>query len=281
MQRFRAPKFFAMLVAAASWPFLAQPHTESSAGEPPSAESRELGLELGASGQLERAYALLGPWAKAHPEDLEAVIAAAFCALDLERFGEAEALLHDLPIAVPRVRLLRGRLLLASARFEEVVTVLSPALATVHEAMEIDVRKLMASALLELGRSSEAVGLLERYGSGVPTALLLSRALFENGSPERARSVLEPLARQLAAASPQAAPADRGLVTAVSAQYGRVLHALGDSEAAIPFLELAATADPENRIAWHTLGHALAAAGRRPEALDALARAQRLLETRP
>ena len=178
---------------------------------------------------------------------------------------------------LPSGRLLHGRLLLERGRLEEVVEILTPALATAPEAMAIDVRKVMARALLELGRPAEAVGLLERYGIGAATALLLSRALFENGSPERAQSMLAPLARQMAAASSQSTPADSGLVAAVGAQYGLVLHTLGDSQAALPFLQLAVRVDPENRIAWHTLGHALAAVGRRQEALDALAEAQRLL----
>jgi predicted Zn-dependent protease len=209
------------------------------------------------------------------------VTAAAFCALRLERFDEAEALLTGVPIALPSSRLLHGRLLLERGRLEEVVEILTPALASAPEAMEIDVRKVMARALLELGRPAEAVELLERYGTGASTALLLSRALFENGDPKRALSVLGPLARQVAAESSRSGSADGGVAAAVGAQYGHVLHAMGASEAAVPFLQLAVRADPESRIAWHALGQALAAVGRRQEALDALAEARRLLEADP
>ena len=98
MRSSRARWLLAALAFWASLPATALASTDGSGGEPPSTASRELGLRLGASGQLERAYSLLRPWAQAHPEDLEAVAAAAFCALRLELFDEAEMLLRGVPI---------------------------------------------------------------------------------------------------------------------------------------------------------------------------------------
>jgi tetratricopeptide (TPR) repeat protein len=72
--------------------------------------ARELGLLRGAQRDFFEAYRLLGPWLETHPNDEEARLAAAACALQLSRTAEAEPLVAGLSSDEPRAVFLRGQL---------------------------------------------------------------------------------------------------------------------------------------------------------------------------
>ncbi|HVS15192.1 MAG TPA: tetratricopeptide repeat protein [Thermoanaerobaculia bacterium] len=246
---------------------------------PVSPASRELGLIRGLQGRYAEAYALLFPWIRDNPDDVDARLAAAAGALQLERASDAELLLSDLAQDDPRVRLLWGRLLLLREDPWGAIGYLKPLVDEAPTGMEREVRRILSRAYMLVGESAEAVTLLQGTVGNDPTlALQLARAQFQSGEIEAALATLQPFAEEVMRNEEGRAQLDGWLVADLTFEHGRLLVGAGRSEDAIPFLRLATEADPSSKVTWQTLGQALAASGDRAEAEKALARFQELAE---
>ena len=221
---------------------------ELEAGTP---AARELGLLRGRQGDLVSALELLSGWVAARPDDAEARLAAAYSAIRLRRAPLAESLLAGLPEEDPKARLLRGELLLLRGQPQEAAAALRPLVAGADAAAG-DARRLLAEAELSMGRSGEAVELLLGRVAGKPeSALLLARALQQQGELEAARAALEPFT------TTPPGPQVPGLLR----EYGRLLLSLQRFPEAVAVLQRATEIDPRDDQAWYALGQAAGASG--------------------
>jgi tetratricopeptide (TPR) repeat protein len=248
----------------------------ASAADPISPAARELGLIRGRQGRLQEAYILLAPWARAHPDDIEARLAAAHSALQLNRIPDAEELLSDLPQEIPQVRLLWGKILfhrgdpygaLATLKALGDGSDLSPVL-------DRDRRQTMANAHIAVGQGAQAVELLQqRAGEDAGLVLVLTRAYSQSGDVAAALETIRPLGQ---AAIEESSAFGTQLAADLLHEYGRQLNANGAQTEAVTPLELAAGLDPDNEKIFQALGQALAVAGRPEEATAALERFNQL-----
>jgi len=237
---------------------------------PQSPATRELGLLAGQMGRLEEAYALLRPWAVRHADDVVAVRAAAAAALQLDLVRDAELLLRALPPDEPAHRLLHGQLELLTGRPQEAAARLAPLLEMELGELDVDLRRLVADAYVQLGRSAEAVPLVAPCAAAEPRcALLLAEAAYRGGDVARAVAALEPHARTALADADAYPAALRGRLVQT---YGRMLVAAARYGDALPALELASELLPDEPLSWKSLGDALAASGERERAVAALER---------
>lgn len=248
---------------------------------PQSLAARALGLRYGRQGKVLDAYKLLRPWAQAHPDDQEARLAAAFCAVELGRGSEADPLLEGLPDDRPPVRLLRARLLLARGDPRGAISTLAPLAANPPKEIDRDLRWVLGESRMQIGEASAAVALLEGHTGNDPVlALLLAQAHQQTGSPEKVLATLKPFVDQIPDPA-RVEPARRSINAAMALEYGRALVAGARWAEAAAALEKATALDPSNTPAWQVLGQALAGAGRRDEARQALAKFQELSTATP
>lgn len=237
--------------------------------------ARELGLLYGAAGRYAEALTLLKPWAETDPEDREARMAAALCAIQLERAPDAEQLLSDLPQEEPRVRLLWGRLLLLKGDPWGAIGTLKPGLDDAPPEMEVDLRRALAQAYASVGQASSAVEVLSQIEVTDPSlALQLAQSQYQAGDLAGATSTLAPFAAALQEADRTSIPPAIGGKLALD--YGRFLAMDGRYDEALTFLELASQLNPEEKQTWQLLGQTLAGLGRREEAQTALKKFQEL-----
>jgi len=242
---------------------------------PSSPASRELGLLLGGQGRYAEALVLLTRWTQNYPDDSEARLAAAVCAIELERPRDAEAMLSDLPQTEPQVRLLWGRLLILQADPWGALATLRPALDEAPPELESDLRRLTAEVYILVGEADSAVELLQGQAEdSADLALQLSKAQYQSGDAPGALETIGPWAESLLPAPPP--DLDPGLVGGLALQFGRLLVREGRSAEALPYLELATNAQPLDKEAWKSLGQALASLDRQTEATEALQRFQEL-----
>jgi predicted Zn-dependent protease len=243
---------------------------------PQSLAARALGLRYGRQGKVLDAYELLRPWAQAHPDDQEARLAAAFCAIELGRGSEADPLLEGLPDDRPQVRLLRARLLLGRGDPRGAISILAPLEASPPKEIERDLRWVLGESRMRTGEASAVVALLEGHTGNDPAlALLLAQAHQQTGSPEKVLATLKPFVDQLPDPA-QVEPSQRSINAAMALEYGRALVAGARWAEAAAVLEKATVLDPSNAPAWQVFGQALAGAGRRDEARQALEKFQEL-----
>ncbi len=238
---------------------------------PVSPAARLLGLRLGARGQLAAAYQLLRPWALANPGDLEARLGAAVSALRLERLPAAEELLSGLSDDNPRTRLLKADLALQRRRPAAALELIEPIAEAHPPEMSIHISVLLATAYLELGRSADAIALLEkRAGKNAKIALTLAQAQHQGGDAAAAVATIEPYAQPLINA-PEALlpPIKQGLAGSVALEYGRFLLALDRAAQAVAALERAAALKPWSRQVWQELSRAYALGGNSDKARQA------------
>jgi tetratricopeptide (TPR) repeat protein len=242
---------------------------------PDSTAARELGLLRGRLGKTEAAYALLLPWSRAHGDDVEVRLAAAYCAVELERPAEAQALLAGIAAGDPRAQLLRGRAKLAARDLQGALQMLDPLVASAPDPVQGQARRYAATAHLALGESAKTVALLEgKVGDDPSLAFLLARAQLQSADPAKAVATLEPFARALPPV--ESPPAERALAAAVALEYGRALVGANRFADALPALDKAARWAPEKAEAWQALGQAQMAAGKREEAAASLKKLQDL-----
>ncbi len=236
---------------------------------PVSPAARELGLLWGAKGRTFDAYRLMRPWALRHPDDQEVRIAAAACALRLDRESEAAELVAGLPTDNPKVAMLRGQVLLLEGKPDEALTFLTPLLATAPLEMRPDLLRVIADTYVMTGRSEKAVALLpDGAGNDVRLALTLSTAYYRQGDMDKALATLEPYAVNLPGRVEGGTPTGP-FAPQVAFEYGRLLVSAGRGADAVPFLETSTALSPGHAPAWKSLGDALLGAGRRDEALEA------------
>ena len=241
--------------------------------EPVSPAARRLGLLLGSQGRFADAYPHLSSWVRSNPDDAEARLAAAFGAVRLERVPEAEELLSELDQQDPGVKLLWGQLLEIKGDLWGAVSHLKPLVEDAPPGLQNNVRRLLARVYLAVGESASAMGLLEGHvGDDPHMALELSRAQYQSGQLEMALETLEPFAAPLLGDETRRQHLAADLLASLSLEYGRLLVTAGRHREAIPHLELNTGIDPASKLGWQSLGQALAADGRREEALRALER---------
>jgi tetratricopeptide (TPR) repeat protein len=241
---------------------------------PVSPAGRELGIVLAREGNTAAAYALLRPWALAHSEDLDNRLAAALLALQLGRPGEVQELLAGTPDDHPKVRLLRGQLLLASGDPRGALATLEPMKDDHPPEVDSDLRRLLAGAYLATGDSAAAIALLEKGNlNDRGVVLVFAEALYQRGEVEQALARLRPFAEAVLALRGMPERQDaRSLAGAIARAYGRMLVAVARHAEAVPLLERAILLLPDDLQAWQSFGQALMGAGRREDAQKALAR---------
>ena len=242
---------------------------------PRSPAAKQLGLLLGAENEFADAYTLLKPWAELNPGDFEAGLAAAYCAVQLERTPEAEALLATLPQDHPRVRYLWGRVLLQQGNPWGAIATLQPALESGDQGVEV--RLVMAQAYRMAGEAADGVALLRDLPAQPRIALELGRGLYQSGDVRGAIEVLAPFAADIAA-NPEVGGELRG---AIALEYGRLLLNDGRHAESVPHLQIAVEVDPDSKQAWQALGQSLAATGQTEAARQALARFQEIVAAEP
>ena len=186
---------------------------------PVSPAARLLGEVALRAGRHAEAYDLLRPWADAHRDDQGALLGAIFSAIgtgDAARLAAARELAARLPAGDPRTVLLTGRILRLQ-RSPEAAPALAPlvagpgaeALAARDPGLAADVALEHARALLDAGKTAEAVPSLERATrlapANEPAWRALGEALIEAGrvdeayaALQRAQALVEERARTLA-----------------------------------------------------------------------------------
>jgi tetratricopeptide (TPR) repeat protein len=244
---------------------------------PQSTAARALGLRYGRQGRILDAYKLLRPWSQSHPDDQEARLAAAFCAVELGRGpGEVEPLLAGLPQDLPQAIVLRARHRRAQGDPQGAIALLEPLAAAPPKEVDHDLRWTLAEARVQIGDAAGAAAVLEGHtGDDPELALLLAQAYQQSGSPDKVLATLKPFVDQM----PQPAgmeQAKRKLYASIGLEQARALVAGGKWAEAVPLLEKAAALDESNIPVWQVYGQALAGSGRREEAQKALARFQEL-----
>ncbi|MEA2558758.1 MAG: hypothetical protein QOH06_262 [Acidobacteriota bacterium] len=249
----------------------------AAAKSPQSIATRALGLRYGRQGRVLDAYKLLRPWAKDHPDDREARLAAAFCALELGRGPEEiEELLSGLPQDLPQVRVLRARFLLSQGDPRGAIAMLSPLEAAPPKEVEHDLRWTLGEARVQVGEAAGAVAVLEGHvGDDPELALLLAQAHQQTGSPDKVLATLKPFVDQLPDPA-KTEPVKRSLYASIALEHARALVAGGRWAEAVTVLEKAAALDESSPTIWQVYGQALAGSGRREDAQKALAKFQEL-----
>ncbi len=229
---------------------------ESARLAPGSPAARELGLLRIALGDYFAAYLQLRPWVLTHPEDTQARTAAALCAVELERPGDASRLLSDLTQENPLVRLLWAKTQLMKQDPWGAIALLRPFVDDAPADLEMETRQVLAEAMLEVGNGEAAVELLSSRVNDDPSlAALLARAQDLVGDRQAALDTLRPLVEPMAESqdldlqdSEQAAQGE------VLFWYGELLAKSGDTLAGLPYLERAVRLDPLNPDKWESLG---------------------------
>ncbi len=253
--------------------------TRSLAIEAGTPAQRELALLVAGAGRYGEAYPLLKPWVASRPEDEEARLIAALCAVQLQRPNEAEGLLADLPQDRPQVQLLWARVRQLEGDPWGAIALLEPLSTAAPPAMQGDVRRQLARAYAAVGQASRAVELLQgQVGSDPGANLQLAQAQYQSGDLDAALATLAPLAPALLAEAGRA-PAVPPLAIEILREHGRLLVTAGRQPEALAYLETATRLDPENKEGWHQYGQALAASGRQAEAKAALERFEEILNS--
>ncbi len=241
---------------------------------------RALGMLLGRLERSGESYELLATWLEANSNDYAARIAAAAGAVDLELADEAESLIQGLPPDAPAIRLLQGRIHLLRNDPWGALGKLQPLADQPPPALELDLRRSLADAWLQVGDPEAAIEQIELIPPGNPSdTVQLANAYSQSGRIRKAVETLAPLAEPLIGSAP---PTDPGkLALGVLIDFGRYLQAAGDSRRALSFLQLAAEIGPDFPEAFKTLADVLEANGRSNEAATARARYETLTTTTP
>jgi predicted Zn-dependent protease len=248
--------------------------TRSVFKQPASPAARDLGFITARDGRVVEAYSMLRPWALRNPEDTDARVMAASLALQLERPDDAAQLISGLPENEPALQLLRGKILVQKKDGPGAVALLRPLLANHPEGMDLEVRRNLAEAELLAGHPAETIKLLQGRTDAHPTlALLLAKALRQSGASAAAALALKPLADTLPADA--SGMGDPRPAAGIAMEYGGLLVDAGKAQEAVPFLEKATRYHPQNPEAWKGLARALEAAGRKDDARQALAQAEK------
>ena len=221
---------------------------------PGSPASRELGFLRIAQGDYFAAYLLLRAWVLNHREDTRARLAAALCAVELERPTDASRLrlLSDLPQENPLVKLLWARTQLMKEDPWGAIALLRPLVADAPADLRIDMRRVLAEALLATDNGQSTIELLEGRLENEPAlATLLARAQELVGDRTVALETLRPFTEPMAGSDPATlSDSARAVQGEMLSLYGELLAKAGDLEAGLPSLERAARLEPLNPDRW-------------------------------
>ncbi len=254
----------------------------AAAKAPDSLAARDLGLLLIGDGRLSESYALLRPWALAHPDDPDARLAAAFAAVELQRAPEGEELLKGLPQDNPRVQLLHARLLGLENAPQAAVALLEPMLQNGPPELLPEVRRNLARLYMGTGRSQKAAELLRgKTGDDPSLALLLGRAQYQTGDSAAAVESMAPFAKAALADPEPADPSDRAAVAELELEYGQALLALSKWTDAMAALDLSTRLNPRSAQGWQLLSRAQLGAGQRDAAEKSMAKVKELEPKKP
>lgn len=244
--------------------------------EPRSPALRALGMMIERLGRAGDAYQYLRRWTAANPNDQDARLAAAWGAVALGRPPDAESLIEGLDPQEPQVRLLRGRILLLRDDPWGALAELQPLAEKPPAPLERGIRSALATAYLLVGEADGAIQQLESLSPEDPElAGRLARAYYQAGRTRDAINTLAPFVEPLVTVEPPA-DASTDLARELAYDYGRFLHAIEETERALPFLRLAADLDPNQAETFRALGQVLSALGWRDEAESAVQRYQDL-----
>ncbi len=244
--------------------------------DPQSIAGRTLGLIRLRQGRAADAYLLLKPWIENHPQDRQAMLAAGHCAVELQRAPEVEQILSLLPADDPEATLIQAKLEVLKGNAESAIALVEPLLANASGTLKNKMLVLLADAYLRSGDSAAAVSLLQGKTANNPLLrVFLARATYQQGDLDAAANLFASLSDQLLETRDN--PLPLGLVALSCLEYGRVLLARDDANAAVPYLRRAAELAPEERQSWQTLGQALLLAGHKQEGEAALARFQEIV----
>ncbi len=240
--------------------------------EPRSPALRALGMMIGRLGSAGDAYEYLRQWIVTSPNDQDARLAAAWGAVALGRPPDAETLIEGLDPREPQVQLLRGRILLLRDDPWGALAALQPLAENPPAPLERGIRSALATAYLLVGEADGAIQQLESLSPEDPElAGRLARAYYQAGRTRDAIATLAPFVEPLTTVEPPA-DASTDLARELAYDYGRFLHAIEETERALPFLRLAADLDPNLAETFQVLGQVLSALGRREEAETAIGR---------
>ncbi len=242
--------------------WLEQASARPDAGEAP----RLLGLLRLERGELLPAYLRLQPWVNAHPEDQAARLAAAMCAVQLDRLTEADDLLAPVPDEHPHARLLRGDIRVRRTESVSAIEWLEPLIGPQSPpALDHQARRLLARGYLGARRADDVVALTDGRTEDDPhLALLRAEAFYLLGKVDDALETLVPHA---------------GDLPSIERERGRLLILVGRNDDAVEALRRVTVAQPEDREAWQHLSRALFADGQRTEAAAAAAQVKRLAQS--
>ena len=244
---------------------------------PVSPAARELGLMLSRQGRIIEAYRALRPYALRAPEDLEARMTAATLALRLERPMEAEDLLSGLSEKEPAIQLLRAQARIQRGDGKTALALLQPLEKSHPAGVDLEVRRSLAEAHLLAGNPAAALKLLEGRAAGHPgLTLLVARAQRQSGNAQAAMATLKPLIDKLP--DDPKGVGDPRPAAGVATEYGRLLLASGNAQAALPLLEKATRLNPSSQDAWEAYAEALTSAGRTPDATRARQKAKEIAD---
>lgn len=245
---------------------------------PGSPAGRELGFLRIAQSDYFGAYLQLRPWVLTHSEDSRARLAAALCAVELERPADASRLLSDLPQENPLVRLLWARTQLMKHDPWGAIALLRPLVAEAPADLEIDMRRVLAEALLATDNGEATIELLDGHAKGESTlATLLARAQELGGDRTAALETLRPFAEPMAEAEiASLSNAERVFQGELLFLYGELLAKEGGVETGLSYLERAVELDPLNPDRWQSVGRWRVEAGRLQEGQVAAQRAEAL-----
>ena len=246
---------------------------------PGSPAARELGLLRIALGDYFAAYLQLRPWVLTHPEDAQARAAAAFCAVELERPGEASLLLSDLTQENPLVKLLWAKTQLMKQDPWGAIALLRPFVDDAPADLEIETRQVLAAAMLQVGNGEAVIELLAgRLNDNPSLAVLSARAYDLVGDHEAALEALRPFAASVAEIQDlDPKDSERAAQGEILFWYGELLARSGDAVSGLPYLERAVQLDPLNPNKWESLGRWRAEIGMIEEGRAAARKAEALM----
>jgi tetratricopeptide (TPR) repeat protein len=245
---------------------------------PGSPAARELGFLRLAQGDYFAAYLQLRTWVLNHPDDIRARTAAALCAVELERSAEASRLLSDLSQENPLVRLLWARTQLMKQDPWGAIALLRPSVEEAPADLELDMRRVLAEAMLEIENGPAAIELLKGRLNGEPyLAALLARAQDLSGESQAALETLRPFAERIAGLEgADVSDYERATQAEVLFRFGELLSRSEGAASGLPFLERSVELDPLSPEKWLSLGESRLAAGMTEAARAATQRAAAL-----
>lgn len=244
---------------------------------PVSPASRDLGILRSRQRRALDALRLLAPWLDAQPDDQEARLVAVQSAIQLSEVDLAASLVEGLDPSLPVTQLFKAQVALQKGETEPALAILKGLLDGKAGSLEPQARGLAAEAYLNLEQPGEAVKVLSgKVGKDPALALMLARALRQQGRLGEASTALKPFAEEVIAATSRERVFP--LAGAIALEYGRILVDSGRSREGATALKRAVALNPVSLPGWQTLAEAAQAIGDKETADAARKQADQLAE---